>query len=564
VRRIATSLLAFLLCATALPAATFNVWSDQGTVIPAVSGDAPEQPNVLYESSGCVIVSNPCFKMWFTTGPANTPVGINYAESSNGTTWTRYTGNPVISARWGSRVFKNGSTYYLYCSTEVFATAIQTYTSTDGLSWTQQTASALSTSASGWDSNSIGQLDVAGQVGATWYGYYWGINTQANPAYNVGQATSTDLVHWSKSAGNPVAAFDSGTFANGASWIGSGALFFENVNGEYFAWSQTTQAAFPGSINNLPSDILRWSAPSAAGPWTPLGNITLPRTQTSEGVNSAIGQVADPTMVAATGNLYFYFTASTNGGSGDNYTINCAIASSMTLTQLVETYEGVQDIPLSGDPGLNLSNLATDNFSRANANPIGGNWTPVATGSFAGGTWTTGQIVSDAFESSAVSEDPDSFYNAITWPADQWAAAVAITSSANSYLGLDLRASASTSVYRFYWTSSSGLGHSGTWTFQAVKSGVSKPVTATGTMTINASDALIFCVAGDTLSLFQNGTLIGVGVDSASPISSGSAGLLVVPVTSTANAALDNWSGGSVVNPTLALGNQAGAFVVGP
>src|SRR5271168_4394954 len=114
---------------------TFNVWANQGTVIPAVGGDAPEQPNVIFEGNAKILSGN-VFKMWFTTGPAGSPIGINYAESSDGVTWTRYSSNPVLPSRWGGRVFKNGSTYYLYTSTGIQGTAIEAYTSPDGITWT--------------------------------------------------------------------------------------------------------------------------------------------------------------------------------------------------------------------------------------------------------------------------------------------------------------------------------------------------------------------------------------------------------------------------------------------
>ena len=126
----------------------FNVWADQDTVLTDGGGTA-EQPNVIYEG-GAQILSGNVFKMWYTTGPAASPTGINYAESTDdGKSWTLYGSNPVIANKWGSRVFKYAGTYYLYCSAQVFGTAIAAYTSPDGVTWTLQNATALTTSVSG-------------------------------------------------------------------------------------------------------------------------------------------------------------------------------------------------------------------------------------------------------------------------------------------------------------------------------------------------------------------------------------------------------------------------------
>src|ERR1035437_1039643 len=145
---------------------SIGVWTKQGTAI-AQSSDSPRWPSVIYEGNA-QILSGTVFKMWFGTG-----AGVLYAESIDGISWTRYGSNPVISiaAEVFPKVFKHGSTYYCYVGP--VAGPIAVYTSADGIAWTLQNASALTTVAATWESLYILSLNVGLVDGAgTWWGYY--------------------------------------------------------------------------------------------------------------------------------------------------------------------------------------------------------------------------------------------------------------------------------------------------------------------------------------------------------------------------------------------------------
>jgi hypothetical protein len=516
---------------------SFNVWVNQGTVVPAVSSDSPEQPNVLFETGSIIIGGgSPVFKMWFTTGAAGSPVGINYAESSNGTSWTRYSSNPVIASMWGARIFKNSGTYYLYCSSQVFSTAIEAYTSTDGVTWTLQNASAITTSVSGFDSVAVGQLSVLGIIGGTWYGYYWGINSEATQNYQPGLATSTDGIHWSKGSNNPIASLTSGTLANGQSWNSAFGGFFSTVNGAYYMWSQLVTNSYPGATAPLPSDLMRWFATNPSGPWVGLGVLSYNRTLSDEGEGSGAGQVADPSLVAdGSGNLWLYYTAVANGNAGSGYVINAAEATSLTFSQLVKTYEGIQGIPLSGNPSLNFNVLASDNFTRANANPIGGNWSPLVAGQ-------TAQLLSNAVTSATAGTEGDSYWNALSWPNDQWSQVTVGLNTSGSFVGVNVRMNTSGVKTTYRFIIEGATGSSGTYLLHKAISGTFTTL-ATGTLTVNVGDTLTLAVVGTQLSCYWNGLLINTVVDSS--ISSGAAGFEVDAVTSVTNANLTAWSGGS-------------------
>ena len=517
----------------------FNVWADQGTVITDVSGVA-EQPTVIYEG-GAQILSGNVFKMWYSVGTAAAPTGINYAESTDGKSWTLYGSNPVIASRWGPRVFKYAGTYYLYCTLNVFGTAIEAYTSPDGITWTRQNASALAVSGSGWDSVAVGQFNVCDVVGGTWYGYYWGIDTETNEVFNEGLATSSDGIHWTKSLSNPIASMGSGIFIDGASWSGSGAFCFAKVGSIYYGWSQTTALNVPGGNNNLPTDIMRWSAPSPSGPWTPLNVLTFYRTTSIEGLGGSSGQAADPSVVEANGNVYIFFTATSNG-DGAHYVINCAIASGMTLAQLVQTYEGVQNVPFPDALSLNLNPLGSDSFQRANANPIGGNWTQA----YNGVGWSAGQLAGHLYECATAGDRADSYWNAATFPNDQWSTiTVGSITGASSYVATDFRiAGADAGTYYDFAWGGAATGGSGTYYMQRYASGTLTTI-ATGSMTVSNGDTLTGCVIGTNIYIYQNGALIFLFTDSH--IASGSAGLLALGAAS-ADATISAWSGGGFQN----------------
>lgn len=514
---------------------SIGTWVDQGIVISNATGHSPFVPNVIYEGNA-QILSGTVFKMWYSgLSTAHT----YYAESTDGLAWTQYASNPVISGQCFTKIFKNGSIYYAFTSTGSFPpTNINVYTSTDGLAWTLQKANALTAGGSGaWDHAVLCQMQVLDIVGGTWYAYYSGSasSTNALQNYPAGLATSTDGVNWTKSASNPV--------------ITTGGIqtdfTFQKIGTAYYGWSQVRLADIPGADLAFPSDISRFSATSPTGPWTALGTPTIYRTLTGEGVGITLGQVADPCLVAANGNLYMYYTADVNGTLGSNFTLNCAIATGLTVTQLVQTYEGVQNVPIPDGLSLQLNTLQSDNFTRANANPIGGSWSPLVTGH-------TAQILSNKVTSSTAGTPGDSYFNAQTWPNDQWSQITLGTIGSTSFAGIYVRMGTSGVQQGYAFVITGGTGSSTGWNLQKFVSGTFTSL-STGTIgPVASGDKLTLAVVGTQLSAYWNGVLVVVQTDSA--LTSGSAGFEVDALTSTANAAITAWQGGSIVSaPAIPL-----------
>ena len=303
------------------------VWTRQGIVEPA--SRSSEEPGVIYEG-GCVIVASPCFKMWYTVNWTSPPPAINYAESTDGKTFSEYSGNPVISngatAVAHGYVVHIGSTYYGYYWNGASG-AFDQWTSADGVtSWTLAHASVLAPGTTGaWDA--VGVYDSTVFVnGATWYMLYQGSSAGgACHYYCEGLATSSDGITWTKYSGNPV-------IANGSGGVGGGHVYQAGAN--YYLWAQTS-----ATVASLPTDISLYSSPDLMN-WTPSSNSRNPvyeRVLADEGVNLSSGQVADACMVTVGGTTYFYYDATDTQDAGHIH-INLATAP-YTLQQISLAYK---------------------------------------------------------------------------------------------------------------------------------------------------------------------------------------------------------------------------------
>ncbi|MBW1716686.1 MAG: hypothetical protein JRJ77_12825 [Deltaproteobacteria bacterium] len=163
-----------------------------------------------------VIKDSSTYKMWYSglNSSGTTKYKIGYAESSNGTGWTKDAGNPVLSpsttpADWDSAhvshcwVIKDGSTYKMwYTGTdnadEEADCQIGYATSTDGITWTKDVGNPvlLKGAADDWDADYAGWPTVIIDAG-TYKMWYVGWNETGHDE-SIGYATSTDGITWTK------------------------------------------------------------------------------------------------------------------------------------------------------------------------------------------------------------------------------------------------------------------------------------------------------------------------------------------------------------------------------
>jgi hypothetical protein len=167
-------------------------------------------------SDPTVISDGMTYKMWYPgtddiSGDIYSSIG--YATSTNGITWTKYAGNPVISGTVGSwdaslgiaGVVFDGTMYHMWYGGfgGGLNGAIGYVTSTNGITWTK------------YSGNPVLQLGAPGSWDASWIlcpcvisdtdlykMWYTGVDDDG--VYSVGYVTSTNGITWTKYSGNPV------------------------------------------------------------------------------------------------------------------------------------------------------------------------------------------------------------------------------------------------------------------------------------------------------------------------------------------------------------------------
>jgi predicted GH43/DUF377 family glycosyl hydrolase len=172
------------------------------------------------------------WRMWYEAVPSGNKSYCAYATSTDGISWTRYAGNPVMSpsAAWEgganntegesspTSVLREQGLFKLWYHGYANGTRQIGYaTSPDGITWTKFAGNPVVTpGASGaWDEQSVCEPNVV-HVGDTYYMYY----SRCSGAGGIGLATSADGVTWSKYAGNPVIAVGAGWDSLQVDWGG--------------------------------------------------------------------------------------------------------------------------------------------------------------------------------------------------------------------------------------------------------------------------------------------------------------------------------------------------------
>lgn len=170
---------------------------------------------------------------------------IGLATSADGINWTRHPSNPVLSPGAGGSwddaavmaacVWKEGDNWYMLYGGEQAdgATDIGLATSSDGVNWTKSGSNpVMERTAATWDAGGVRPGQAIVKEGSTYYLYYSGWQTYADfTTWKIGLATSSDLTSWSKSGNNPLLAGDASTYLKGASYP-----FVKKFGSLYYMW----------------------------------------------------------------------------------------------------------------------------------------------------------------------------------------------------------------------------------------------------------------------------------------------------------------------------------------
>jgi hypothetical protein len=201
-----------------------------------------------------------------------------------------------------------------------------------------------------------------------------------------------------------------------------------------------------------------------------------------------------------------------------------------------------QALPFPG-PGAKTyaGALATDNFNRANASPIGAPWTTVT-------NMSAMAITSNTAVPSAYGSDCAAYNTSATWPANQYAQVTIATTIPDGGPGQGHGpvVRASTSAQTMYILGvSTGRGR---YTVAKFNAGSYSTLVADAVQAWAISDVVRLEVTGSgpvTLKVFRNGTQVGSNItDSSSVITTGNAGIGYTSTTTSGS--VDNFEGGSL------------------
>lgn len=186
---------------------------------------------------------------------------------------------------------------------------------------------------------------------------------------------------------------------------------------------------------------------------------------------------------------------------------------------------------------LAMTVLATDNFDRVNANPIGAPWTT-------GNGESAMQIVSNVATPSTTAADCGSDYTGITWPADQYSKAkLTVSGTTGGASGVSLKVRSASGARTYYRLD---CDHAATNNITLEKFIASVPTTLAGfplTLAWTDGDTWELWAVGTRIWVLRNGVLVGAAVtDSA--IASGNPGMGYSSTETSAS--INDWEGGTV------------------
>jgi len=185
----------------------FDAGNNYSVVIPYDLGEWDEK---VYP--GPVIKDGSIYKMWYAASLAG-QYAIGYATSPDGINWTKYASNPVfekgVASSWDESrvtfpsVIKEDSTYKMWYegSNSADVRQIGYATSTDGINWTRYVSNPVVTPSQSWCNLDVSNPSVIkdGSTYKMWFG-----GAYSGDVDRIGYATSSDGTSWSMYGGNPV------------------------------------------------------------------------------------------------------------------------------------------------------------------------------------------------------------------------------------------------------------------------------------------------------------------------------------------------------------------------
>ena len=327
----------------------------------------------------------------------------------------------------------------------------------------------------------------------------------------------------------------------------------------YTDTSNTYRSGFPGlAIQSSTQTISAWSGGDfASTPVAPPTQVTGVQVGTTTNTTAVISHSGASSSIGIAGYRYELCVGAGCSNFGLWSTTGPQLSTTLTGLTANTTYTGrVNATDTSGTQGPYSSTftftttnvttptrrtLASDNFVRANENPLSG-----------GGTWASGysgffncQLASNAVSNTGVGQgDCLAAYTAGSWPNDQWSQITigTFSSSLNEMVAVRAQPTPTSSYYACMIRQGSSFSAG----FRIYTNGVSgSTLAATTAATWQPGDLALCQVQNDSnghpvISLFRNGTLVTSYTDLSNTYMSGRPGLAIQSASQT----VGPWSGG--------------------
>lgn len=170
------------------------------------------------------------------------------------------------------------------------------YTSSDGITWTLDTADFIALGGAGaWDDYYFGNYFVWQESPTVWYMLYEA--RRSGGVWKIGLASSSDGRSWTKSGSNPVISEDT---SRGGPWV-------QKIGSTYYLWLHKSGDDF------LPGYLARYASTNLTT-WTPWPRAALvSRIGLDEGEDTMVGGNGDVFIVDHGGTAYVFYAGSSDG-----------------------------------------------------------------------------------------------------------------------------------------------------------------------------------------------------------------------------------------------------------
>jgi len=251
------------------------------------------EPNLLYV--------NGVFRVWFSQMfPANGKTAVGYGTSSDGYTWTKHPGNPVLASDHieihRPYVIRHDGMYYLFAVDDEYGkngpATMRRWSSSDGIAWDDH--QFIMTADQAWENKGLSNMSVLVDADGRWHMLY---TSDCGVGGKFGYAWSDDGLTWTKHAGNPVIRD-----------LYGGDPFLVRIGDRFYTWHSEAMAGSLRIVCRRSLDMVNWESIDGRTQF----NYTQPwergvAPEDGGTVNSWYGHLTDATLCEADGRVFMMY-----------------------------------------------------------------------------------------------------------------------------------------------------------------------------------------------------------------------------------------------------------------